>query len=307
MPIVCPNCATSYNVDAASLGVSGRSVRCVRCRTVWQAYPQDLAPGIAQRPSEAPVAARAAPQLVRVNQEQAPDPAETDAPPSRDDVYAEDAPAPRDDSPVAEPSADELPPLVAEAPPLVPTDLDDGRQPDISLDPPIPEDIEAVAARRAARMRRTRKRRIGMPSAMFVIFALVVVHLALIAFRADVVRAVPQTASLFAAVGLPVNLRGLDFFDLKTIREVHDGVSVLAVEGAIINSAKKTADIPRLRFSVRNEAGQEIYSWTALPTKTSLAAGETLPFRSRLASPPPEGREVVVRFFTRRDMVAGFQ
>ncbi len=35
MLIVCPNCATSYRVEPSSLGAAGRSVRCVRCRTIW--------------------------------------------------------------------------------------------------------------------------------------------------------------------------------------------------------------------------------------------------------------------------------
>ena len=39
----------------------------------------------------------------------------------------------------------------------------------------------------------------------------------------------------------------------------------------------------------------------------ALAPGETLPFRSRLASPPGEGRDVTVRFFTRLDAVAGLR
>src|ERR1700722_14029852 len=37
MLIVCPRCATSYEVDVASLRPNGRRVRCVRCRTIWQA------------------------------------------------------------------------------------------------------------------------------------------------------------------------------------------------------------------------------------------------------------------------------
>ena len=39
MRIVCPNCATSYEVQAPLLGEQGRSVRCVRCRAVWLATP----------------------------------------------------------------------------------------------------------------------------------------------------------------------------------------------------------------------------------------------------------------------------
>src|ERR1700689_2022085 len=37
MLIVCPTCATSYDVDLASLQPNGRKVRCVRCRTIWHA------------------------------------------------------------------------------------------------------------------------------------------------------------------------------------------------------------------------------------------------------------------------------
>lgn len=37
MVIVCPSCATSYDVELASLPPSGRQVRCLRCRTVWRA------------------------------------------------------------------------------------------------------------------------------------------------------------------------------------------------------------------------------------------------------------------------------
>src|SRR5579862_2549220 len=39
MLIVCPTCATSYDVELASLEPNGRQVRCVRCRTVWRAAP----------------------------------------------------------------------------------------------------------------------------------------------------------------------------------------------------------------------------------------------------------------------------
>ena len=41
--------------------------------------------------------------------------------------------------------------------------------------------------------------------------ALVALNAALIGWRAEVVRFLPQTASLYAAIGLPVNLRGLAF------------------------------------------------------------------------------------------------
>ena len=45
MLIVCPHCASSYEIKAASLGDEGRSVRCVRCQTVWFAPPAEAVPG----------------------------------------------------------------------------------------------------------------------------------------------------------------------------------------------------------------------------------------------------------------------
>ena len=35
MQIACPDCTTSYQIDPSTLGRTGRSVRCLRCRHVW--------------------------------------------------------------------------------------------------------------------------------------------------------------------------------------------------------------------------------------------------------------------------------
>src|SRR3989442_185261 len=105
-----------------------------------------------------------------------------------------------------------------------------------------------------ARRRRPIGRRPGRPTA---ILALVALNAALVGWRAEVVRFLPQTASLYAAIGLPVNLRGLAFANIATATETHDGVPVLVVEGAIVNAKDRAAEVPRLRFSVRNQQGQE--------------------------------------------------
>ena len=48
MQILCPNCATAYDVQPAALGASGRSVRCVRCRNVWFVHDPAALAAIAQ-------------------------------------------------------------------------------------------------------------------------------------------------------------------------------------------------------------------------------------------------------------------
>src|SRR5262245_9346052 len=48
MLIACPNCDTSYDLEASSLGRAGRSVRCVRCRHVWFAANPRALTAVAQ-------------------------------------------------------------------------------------------------------------------------------------------------------------------------------------------------------------------------------------------------------------------
>ncbi len=109
----------------------------------------------------------------------------------------------------------------------------------------------------------------------------------------------PQTASFYAGLGLPVNLRGVDFDRLAASAERHDGERVLVVKGEIANSSRTAEDVPRLRFAIRNAEHQEIYSWTAAVSHGRLPAGERLAFRSELILPPLDTRDVEVRFIDR--------
>jgi predicted Zn finger-like uncharacterized protein len=315
MMIVCPNCATSYRVEPSSLGATGRSVRCVRCRNVW--FARDPAPtsAIAQA-HRADVAAFTGPPPDTTSPDAEGTFAATDLPVPASALDGELGPA----EALPEPSFHEMPNTgaagddgwsdalprareaisISDAPALAPMDA----AAVLPADAALKEDIETVAARR---YRDERRGRWNLPILPLAILALIALDVALIARRADVVRVAPQTASLYAAIGLPVNLRGLAFTDVTTATESHDGVQVLVVEGNITSASTRAVEVPRLRFSVRNRNGQEVYAWTALPTRSVLAPGETLAFRSRLASPPPDTRDVLVRFFNRRDLVAGLQ
>jgi hypothetical protein len=129
--------------------------------------------------------------------------------------------------------------------------------------------------------------------------------LALMIWRVDVVRLLPQTAAFYRMVGLDINLRGLVFKDVKVTSENVEGKPVLVIEGVIIGEAKKPVELPRLRFSVRDAQGAEIYAWNAVLEQSVLKPGEKAWFKSRLASPPPEARNIDVRFFNKRDIAAG--
>jgi predicted Zn finger-like uncharacterized protein len=314
MQIVCPNCETAYQVDPSSVGTTGRSVRCSRCRTVWFAADTAALSEIAAS-HRAEMAQFAATASAPDAPEGWPEPLPTDTDESVagepvDVGFVHDAPSiaagdsPASDDPLGgseEPLGGLEGPLV-ESPALVPIE-----QGPAASDPGQGEDIETVAARRALEQARNRGFRLRLPGLPAAILALILLDLALIVWRAEIVRIAPQTASLYAAVGLGVNLRGLVLSDVTTETRMTDGVTVLLVQGRIVSTAKHTVDVPRLRFAALNAGGNEIYSWTALPNRSLLAPGETLAFQSRLASPPPETRDVLVRFFNRHDLGVGIQ
>src|SRR5580692_4322639 len=101
MLIVCPTCATSYDVELASLQPNGRQVRCVRCRAIWHAAPSHADKLLAAAEAIGPE-----PQAVHAP---ADDFAEEPAMQSTDEQVADgDAWAAPDDSLAAEPAAEEM-------------------------------------------------------------------------------------------------------------------------------------------------------------------------------------------------------
>ena len=308
MLIVCPSCATSYQIDASSVGAQGRMVRCARCRATWFASapraedPVDafvdgiIAEAEAERPSPSPPAATSRPPLRAVADDDDFG-RETDAAP--EPFHHVDAAAQAVVAAAAEP-----PPVLEDSPPLVPP-IDHMPIPEPVAPPELdPAESESfIARRRRLQSKRQKSRRTSRWTA--VVLVLLAVNVAVIGARNEVVRYLPQTASLFAAIGLPVNLRQLDFEGVHISREVNNGVTVLLVDGKIVSKAKKPLEVPRLRFAARNASGQEVYTWTARPERSILPPGESMEFHTSLAKPPADATDVMVRFFTASDAMAG--
>lgn len=118
----------------------------------------------------------------------------------------------------------------------------------------------------------------------------------LVGGRAQIVRLAPAAAPLYAALGLGVNLRQMAIEKVTSRLADEDGRQILIVEGGIRNLGETPRAAPRMRLSVLDATGREIYFWTAAPPKARLAVGETAQFRARLAAPPKEGSDVRVRF-----------
>jgi predicted Zn finger-like uncharacterized protein len=125
-----------------------------------------------------------------------------------------------------------------------------------------------------------------------------------IGLRKHVVKAAPETAKLFGAVGLPVNLRGLELSAVKSGVMNEGSMEILVVQGVISNVTTHKQAVPPLRFSVRDGKNVEIYAWTANADVRMLDPGQTVAFRRRLASPPQDSSKVMVRFSDAPEAVA---
>jgi predicted Zn finger-like uncharacterized protein len=119
---------------------------------------------------------------------------------------------------------------------------------------------------------------------------------AAIAFRDSVVAWLPQTASLYAAAGLPVNSRGMDIADIASQRRIEDGQHVLVVTGNIVNRSAHELSVPLVRVALFDADKHELYHWTFVPAVSILMPGQTARFRTRLPSPPDGTQDLEVRF-----------
>jgi predicted Zn finger-like uncharacterized protein len=288
MHIVCPHCTTSYAINPATLGGAGRTVRCARCKEVWLARPEDAVE---------PAAAMAEAGRSAREREIA---AEWDAAAGGEDDAGT---APHVDSPPLaggwqsdeDASADGKSDWIA----LV---RDSGDTEEVEREPRGAWFGDLLKRNRPVQARSRLGLLTGLPTTVAAMGALVV---ALLVWRADVVRLLPQTASFYKLAGLGVNLRGVSFKDVKVSTETVEGKPVLVIEGVIVGETRKPVELPRLRFSVRDAQGSEIYAWNTVLDQTTLQPGERAWFKSRLASPPAEGKSIDIRFFNKRDVAGG--
>ncbi len=315
MLILCPSCATSYQVNPEAIGPDGRLVQCTHCQATWFAGGPEPGPDtpISAENVFKPVGWFSPPVVEEWKAADQTD-AETLVPADGDDQLVEfgemaakgDSIAPTEDAAAQEDVLEPAEPVseqsvaVIDTPPLAPP-FEQAAADDPSDEELDSEVIETFAARRRRLQSRRGKHRrsSGWTAAILILIA---GNAAALGGRSELVRVLPQTASLFAAIGLPVNLRQLEFEHVKISKDEKDGV--LIVQGAIVNTAAKATEVPRLRITARNASGQDIYTWTARASRSVLGPGEQVKFTSRLAAPPPDARDMTVRFVKAQDAAA---
>ena len=129
------------------------------------------------------------------------------------------------------------------------------------------------------------------------IAVVLLIGISAVRYRQDIAVIWPQSAGVYSSLGLKVSASGIDFREVAYTRETEDGQTVLSVSGKIVNGGPRQLPVPQtVRVTLSDASNHELYHWTFKPTATVLAPGQTLPFSTRLSSPPAAARHLEVRF-----------
>src|SRR3981081_3530205 len=193
MHIICPHCTTSYAIDLATLGASGRTVRCSRCKEVWLARPEDATEigasmsAMAEAGGQTSAAGAAAEWEALAREDDG----------QEQGIPVVDSPSISGDWPAS--AGGQRPPQSSET--HGPSIAHGG--PD--AEPARPQRLSLLQrlVNPPALLRASGKPFVSLPTVCAAMGALV---LALMIWRVDVVRLLPQTATFYKMVGLDVNL-----------------------------------------------------------------------------------------------------
>ncbi len=300
MLIVCPTCASEYDVDPAMLGADGRRVRCSGCGEHWFAAAPapagiDAAPAVAPGGDDLEAQWRAA----ALN-----DPDVQEALAQAGELGGEKTTGAMQDAS----GADDASPASPEA---VPNGVSDTGAPE-ALEgenalgatgagaPAARKTFEKTDRAKARKARLRRVADVGAPrrrsyAGLAAMLGLVFIGLTLWQ-RETLARHVPALAGPLAVIGLPVNIRGAAFENVAGELVSDPSGRFLIVQAQISNVTAREAQLAPVEIVVRDKQGKAIYTWAAEPQKLKLGPGEQIAFRTRLAQPPAESHDVQLRF-----------
>ncbi len=166
---------------------------------------------------------------------------------------------------------------------------------------PAPSAAAKFRQQQADRMRRDRTR------AAVVVWGATGAALAasasgMVMFRQDVAELWPRSASAFAALGLDVNVYGLEFYDLAVERDFEGATPVLVVSGEVRNIGRDDKQVPPVRISLRDTRSHEIFELVNAITDQPIQAGAAVPFQIRVENPPTDAVDLEATFASFSDL-----
>lgn len=256
MIITCPHCQTKYQVTYEAIGSAGRKVQCAHCQQAWQQRPLD----------------------------------KEDATPVEKAAFEA----------IAEDGLDEV--MAAEEKAAA---AEKGRRAEQEIQDRNAGMIDPAVVRKRQRAFSRRQNIINasQPLARLRRSARVVASLALCAVlaggyfaRMQVVQRYPAMAGVYEAIGLGVNVVGLEFSNVTTLQTLRDGKDILIVSAQIVGLMPQPTPVPAVIVTLIGANGQGIYEWSITPGVRDLMAGERATFDTQLTLPPGDASRVRLSF-----------
>jgi len=269
MIITCPYCQTRYQVAAEAIGARGRQVQCAQCHRAWAATAQPE---------------RVLPRLV------------PQSPP---------LPTPKPETPLPEEEERQLdqgfdqggiqPPNAPEE--KVPQEDAHGG----ALDPAAMRKRQRAFFKRQNSLIRklpmARMRRAARASAVVLLVAALAGGYL---FRREMVSQFPAMAEIYATLGMPVNVIGLDLKDVSMVRAVRGGTSVLTVNYTLVSASTAPVLVPPVIVTLLDEHGASLLEWRVTPAVSDLLPGEQMSGSTQLTSPPVGAERLRLSFGSSR-------
>lgn len=311
MIVECPSCQTRYELPM-ELPPEGRKVRCASCKHIWIATAiEPDAPEIRLEDFEdEEVVFQDGDSVEEAEAEAAAAMEKIEATPEATDAPAE--PAPAEPKPAAEGGDGENGFSDSDLEAAFSAAVNEVEGPQTGSGSAAADEDEDAAFEEAALeddepeappivIGKAKRRKLSMPTGIAAGWAALVLFVAGIGSlayfqRVNVVRLLPGTAAAYERVGLPVNVRGLKFDNVKYSWETGAGRPVLEVYGDIVNITSEPLKVPTVVFGLRTKEMVEVYQWAADVRSELLPAGQTTAFSAQIPTPPKSIRDVQVRF-----------
>lgn len=280
--IACPHCGTRYQVPPETLGPTGRKVACANCGKAWLAEASSIPPA----PEED--------KLFSADEEEALDRQFTAIEQRR--AIAE-VPAPlRGALPDGGPPPEVVRSIAEIKVAIAPRGVEEPAAPE---PPPTPEQqaangkLEKRQRAAAAKLPAAKLFRVIRFAALLLLAVLVAGGLI---FRTEIVRAVPDMAGVYSALGLAVNVVGLEFSDVSTLMSRRGDNELISVTATIRGVEPRRVVVPPVVVSLLDMAGTSIYQWSVVPAAGDVEPGEAVDFSAELAGPPKGARQLRLGF-----------
>ncbi len=115
-------------------------------------------------------------------------------------------------------------------------------------------------------------------------------------YRQSIASVWPQSSSLYAAIGMRVNTRGLEFRDRNAHFETDGQQDVLVITGHLLNTTSRELSVPAIRVSLMDADKRVLYHWSFSAGISMLHPGQQATFHTQMTSPPPAARNIELSF-----------